>query len=172
MIEEVRSVRRSPSGEYRDVLVGRDGKVIWECPWQSNLIVDGMSRLLAALVKGDSQGRPVNWWAVGTGMESWDRSAPDSDPAWTRLQNETTRRELIPDKNIRFLGGIGHGVTNRLEISMTFFAANSIMPLREFGLFAGGNEKRESGLMINHRIHPRIDLQPGFRLQRTLHFTF
>ena len=44
--------------------------------------------------------------------------------------------------------------------------------LREFGLFAGGDTNPDSGILINHRVHPRIDLDDGFPIERILRLTF
>jgi hypothetical protein len=178
MLEESDLRGRLPVGECLDLLIGPRGQRLWASPWQRNLIAEGLRRLLAALVKGDPQGAPLAFWAVGTGEEVWDDGALPSDEARrtrTQLFNETGRKP-IPPGQVTFLGG---DFTNRLEISMEFIAAD-IPPgpgsqnwrLREFGLFAGGTDATNSGILINHRIHPRIDMQEGFTLQRTLRLTF
>jgi hypothetical protein len=167
-----------PRGACQDVLLGPEGEVIWRDPWRRNLIVDGLRRLLAALTMGDPQGVPLAFWAVGTGEEIWDDGTLPSEAARrtrTELYNETARKAIPPDQ-ITFLDGT---FTNRLEISMEFVATdipagpgNQNWRLRELGLFAGGDASANSGVLINHRIHPRIDMQPGFTLQRTLRLTF
>lgn len=166
----------TPAGEFRDILFDPDGKLVWETPWQHNLIVDALRRLLAALVKGDALGEPLSFWAVGTGEEVWDDGTLPPEAARrtrTTLFNETGRK-AIPAGQITFMGG---PFTNRLEITMEFTTADipggaTDWRLREFGLFAGGTTTAGSGILINHRIHPRIDLQAGFTLQRTLRLTF
>jgi hypothetical protein len=167
-----------PRGECLDILLGPRGERRWERPWQRNVIAEGLRRLLAALVKGDPQGTPLAFWAVGTGEESWDGGTLPSEEerrVRTQLFNETGRK-AIPPGQISFLGG---DFTNRLEISIEFIAAdippgpgNQNWRLREFGLFAGGTDATNSGLLINHRMHPRIDMQDGFTLQRILRLTF
>ena len=176
MIEEVFG-NRPPSGEYRDVLLGPRGLIIWEHPWRSNLIVAGLSGLLAEMFKGDREGVRIAWWAVGTGDQVWDNGTVPEESArrsWAALQNEAGRR-AIPADDIRYV----EGALNRLEIEVAFTTedippgeGNENRQLREFGLFVGGDENQNSGVMINHRIHPRIDMQTGFTLQRTLRFTF
>lgn len=178
MVEEIVFGDHFPKGEYRDILIGSQGDVLWETPWQRNLIVDGLRKLLAALIKGDPQGNPVAFWAVGTGQDVWDAGTVPPDAARrtrTQLYNETGRKS-IPPGQITFLGG---SFTNRLEITMEFTTAdippgagNQNWRLREFGLFADGTSAVNSGVLINHRIHPRIDMQAGFTLQRTLRLTF
>ena len=169
-----------PVGEYQDCLVGPDGEVIWTTPWQRNLIVENLRRLLAALLKGDTLGKPLTHWAVGRGEEDWD-SDPNKIPPeseryrWETLKNEVGRKPLT-EAQVVFLGGT---FTNQLQISMEF-TADDITPgennqnrrLREFGLFAGGSEGSGACVLINHRVHPRIDLEEGFTLQRTLRLTF
>lgn len=166
----------SVRGEHRDVLRAPDGRIVWERDWASNVIADSLRAVLAALVKGDPQGHPLGYWAVGTGATSWD-SPPGPPPDATRrtyahLVAEVGRKPVSPG-SITFLGG---AFTNRLEIISSFTSADVAgplpQPLREFGLFAGGSAASGSGVLINHRAHPRIDMQPGFTLERTLHLTF
>jgi hypothetical protein len=165
-----------PAGRYRDRLLGRDGALLWERTWERNLIVDGLRSLLAALVKGDPQGAPVRFWAVGSGEAAWDAGTLPSEVARrtrTQLFTETARKQVLPG-HIAFLGGT---LTNQIEITTQFTTADipggpATWSLREFGVFAGGTPASGSGLMLNHRIHPRIDMQQGFTLERTLRLTF
>ena len=162
-----------PAGEYRDVLIGPGGRVQWETPWQRNLIVNNLRKLLAALVKGDPQGHAASYWAVGAGQAAWDAGPVPSEQdrrQLVQLYAETGRKAIGPGQ-IKFLGG---AFTNQLEITAEFTSADIAgdMSLREFGLFAGGGGAANSGVLMNHRIHPRIDMQPGFTLQRTLRLTF
>jgi len=161
------------SGTHRDVLRDADGRVVWVRDWQHNVLVTSLRALLAALVKGDPQGHPLGWWAVGSGAVSWDNPPgppPDATrQTYTHLIAEVGRK-AIPGGSVAFLGG---AFTNRLEIISSFTTADvPAGPLREFGLFAGGTVAANSGVLINHRAHPRIDMQPGFTLERTLHLTF
>jgi len=166
-------VNLSPSGVHRDVLRGPHDEVVWVGEWGHNVVVDGLRALLAALVKGDPQGHPLGWWAVGAGAASWD-APPGAPPDATRqtfaqLVAEVGRKAITTGA-VMFLGG---SFTNRLEIISSFTTADvPAGPLREFGLFGGGTAAASSGVLINHRAHPRIDMQPGFTLERTLHLTF
>jgi hypothetical protein len=159
-------------GEHRDVLLDASGALVWERAWADNVIVDSARNLLAALIKGDAQGAPIARWAVGAGEATWDGSGPPPDAirrTRTQLFQETGRKPLSPGQ-ITFLGGT---FTNRLEITSTFTTAEvPAGPLREFGLFAGGSNAANSGVLVNHRVHPRIDMQAGLTLQRTLRLTF
>ncbi len=69
-----------PTGEYRDVLVEEHGRPVWVRDWQRNLIVDNLRKVLAALVKGDSQVTRLGYWTVGSGDPAWDSGTlpPDS----------------------------------------------------------------------------------------------
>jgi hypothetical protein len=159
-------------GEHRDMLLGPDGEVVWERPWASNVIVDSLRNLLAALVKGDPQGVHLGFWAVGSGEAAWDSAPAPADAVRrtrTTLYNETGRKPISPAQ-IAFIGG---SFTNRLEILSSFTTADvPAGPLREFGVFAGGSAAPGSGVLVNHRVHPRIDMQTGLTLQRTLRLTF
>jgi hypothetical protein len=176
MAEETVLQNGFPKGEHRDILLDPSGEVIWERPWQSNLIVDGLRSLLAGLLKGDAAVSRLNFWAVGVGADAWDDGAlPTEEERRERtiLFTEVGRKPL-DDSQITFVGGT---ITNQLEIT-TDFVVEDLMAgpenrqLREFGLFANGNPTPGNGLLINHRIHPRIDMQEGFTLQRVLRLTF
>lgn len=176
-----------PRGIYCDQLIDPAGQLVWRRPWQSNLIVSGLSLALAALAKGE--GAPLAIWAIGTGDVLWDQGvslpAPEARRLFTQLQRETGRETidqinfLSPDDSSAEPPPVA-GVTNRLEIRASFTLSSvsdagnpENLQLREFGLFSGGTAAiANSGRLINHVIHPRIDLQAGFTLQRTLRLTF
>ncbi|PSR18694.1 hypothetical protein C8255_06115 [filamentous cyanobacterium CCP3] len=176
MAEETILQNGFPKGEHRDILLGPNGEVIWERPWQSNLIVDGLRSLLAGLLKGDAAVSRLNFWAVGTGEREWDEGdLPNDDDRRMRIElfNEVGRKRL-DDGQITFVGGT---ITNQLEITTDFVvddlaAGLENRQLREFGLFANENTTLGNGLLINHRIHPLIVMQEGFTLQRVLRLTF
>ena len=167
-----------PKGEYCDTLYDVTDQIVWQTPWRSNLIVNGLSRLLAALVKGDEAGDALAFWAVGIGNSDWDTGTnlPNEDERrnFTTLVNETGRKVIEPNDIIFFPSG---SLSNQIEISVQFTAADiaSDAPenrqLREFGLFAGGTTSRGTGRLINHRIHARIDLEDA-PLERVLRLTF
>lgn len=167
--------RAFPAGEYRDVLIDGEGRILFESPWRRNLIVNTLRKLLAAHIKGDTQGKPIAYWAIGAGQASWDGGGAlpsDADRRNLVQLYRETGRKTVPAGQIKFLGGT---LTNQLEIRSEFTAGDisgADKSLREFGLFAGGSSAANSGLLINHRIHPRIDMQAGFTLQRTLRLTF
>jgi hypothetical protein len=177
MAEETVFKNCFPKGEHRDILLGPSGEVIWERPWQSNLIVDGLRSLLAGLLKGDAAVSRLNFWAVGTGDEIWDNGTLPKEKErreCTVLFTEVGRKRL-DESQITFVGGT---ITNQLEITTDFVVDDLVAGpeenrhLREFGLFASGETDPNTGLLINHRIHPRIDMQSGFTLQRVLRLTF
>jgi hypothetical protein len=176
VLEEEIARRAWPTGEVRDVLVDGAGRPVWTRDWQHNLIVNGLRNVLAALVMGDAQGAPADFWAIGTGDPSWDSGnvPPDSSRlTLTQLYTETARKPLGVGQ-ITFVGGT---FTNRIEVTAEFDTTDipggpATWSLREFGLFSGGSAAANSGVLINHRIHPRIDMQAGFTLQRTLRLTF
>jgi hypothetical protein len=175
MIEEILLKYYSPQGKFQDALIDIRGDVIWQTPWQSNLIVEGLRRVLAALMKGEGQG--LTFWAVGTGQDSWDNTKPSDEERRqiTQLYNETKRKPIPPEQMI-FMGNNDSSLSNELQIRMNFLAEDIPVigdrRLREFGLISGGTVDPNTGILINHVIHDRIDLQEGFTLQRTLRLTF
>jgi hypothetical protein len=173
MIEESLSPYCYPQGKFQDTLVDPEGQIIWQTPWQANLIVNGMRGVLANLVRG--QGTSLTHWAVGRGDASWDNPQEEKPKdeerrEWTNLKVETGRQKLSHIQLIE---------SSTLQITANFTMDNIFPPkkledfqLREFGLIVGGNSKLNSGCLINHRIHARIDLQEGFTLKRTLRLKF
>jgi hypothetical protein len=180
MTEEIIFHHHYPQGEYRDILVGPQGDIVWERPWQHNLIVEGMSRLLAALLKGDRRSASLTHWAVGAGMTEWDRGSQPTDNDLrkrTKLYQETARIPIASGRGIDFLSnGTPTGkMTDKLAITINLTAdqlPDDRQQLREFGLFAGGKNTPNDGFLINHRIHSLIEMKRGFTLQRTLRLTF
>lgn len=178
MIEEPLFKYYLPRGEFQDTLSDSAGNIIWQTPWQPNLIVNGLRNVLAALVKGE--GQPLTFWAVGTGRDAWDSVPPGESLNAERLQltqlYRETKRKPIPANQMTFVGSTPASPSNQLQIRVDFVAADiptiGDRQLREFGLISGGTAASNTGVLINHRIHPRIDLQEGFTLQRTLRLTF
>lgn len=178
MIEKLQFKACYPQGKFQDVLLDPNGDRVWRTPWQHNLIVNGFRTALAALVKGE--GQPLTFWAVGTGRDAWDTEFPgdalDAERVLLTQLYRETKRKLIPADQMVFVSEIPSSRSNQLQIRVDFLAEDiSVMgdrQLREFGLFAGGTADPNTGILINHRIHPRIDLQEGFTLQRTLRLTF
>jgi len=166
-------------GYYNDLLIDAHDRVREDRGWRANLIVEGCNRLLAALMKGQQGLGGILYLAVGEGVKEWDGALPQPQPAATRLSKEILRRPIAAE-DIIFLDSAGQPSatpTGRLQISIELsradFPANGFRPVREFGLF-GGNATAavDSGFMINHVIHPRIDITPGLTLCRTLRLDF
>jgi hypothetical protein len=180
MTEEIIFHHHYPKGEHRDILIGPQGDIVWERPWQSNLIVNGLSCLLAGLLMGGEQDLSLTHWAVGAGNEEWDSEGQPSEDERrerTTLFHETARMPISPGRGINFFPGelSIDGMTEKLEIIINLTAEQiqgHNKQLREFGLFAKGEDDLNSGVLINHRIHPLIEMKRGFTLQRTLRLTF
>jgi len=96
-------------------------------------------------------------------------------PDDTHLAAEIARQALTPEQ-IVYLDDAGEPSetpTNCLEVAAEFkgknLVSNGFQSLREFGLFGGdATDVPDSGFMIDHVIHPRIDLSPGDTLERNL----
>lgn len=172
MIQETIYTPGYPRGEYQDTLIGPQGEIIWQRPWQHNLIVVGMGELLARRMKGDDLDR-IAWWAVGAGDEGWDIEPNEKVKEANEKKSRTDLVSLvkkipIEPSYIVYAGGISPNIpTNTLEIKMDFTVPEIPQgPLREFGLMS------DRGVLINYHIHPRIDLTQGSTLRRTLHLSF
>ena len=166
-------------GCYHDALADSQGRVLWESSWRSNLIVLKCNLLLAALMKRHEGIQGILYWTIGEGEEEWDSIRPHPHLTTIRLSHEVARQVIAADQ-IVYLNDSNEPTetpSNRLEVSAEFrgedFVSNGIQPLREFGLFGGdATEELNSGFMIDHVIHPRIDLTAELTLIRKLRLTF
>ena len=149
-----------------------------------NLIVDSIGRLAAARFRGGTDFGGLQMWAVGFGQPSWDVRweggfPPTTDPSATRLVNEIGRLPLSiagSDSYMTFVdqnGNPADGLTNRLLVRRQFGRDDANGDWREFALF-GGNATlhRDSGIMINHKIHRIITKTPDMTVERNIIFTF
>ncbi len=165
-------------GRWRDERMDEHGRVLCAGEWRSNRVVDGNSRLLAALMKGEPGVGGLRYWAFGTGEDGWDALLPSPRPGDTRLTGEVARQALTPEQVI-YLDAAGNpsdAPTERLQVTTVLRGSDigsGAQRLREFGLFGGdATDAADSGTLVNRVIHPRIDLGPGDTLRRTLHLTF
>jgi hypothetical protein len=158
-------------GQYYDQVWDRQGKLIADKGWQSNIVVASTWPLLAGLLKNDPALRGILFLAVGAGNPAWDGVRIPASPATEHLADEIGRR-AIPAEDIIYLdpeGGMVATPRLRLGLSVSLSWPDESLTLREFGLFGGNaTEDRESGYLINYVIHPRIDLAPGATLARRL----
>ncbi len=162
-------------GRFHDVVRTSDGQVVEDLGWRSNLIVDSAWRLLAGLLANEEGLGGVVHWAVGRGHRSWDDAPVHPDPDTSSLHAEFARTRIRRD-DIRYLsdderpqGELGP----RLETRSRFSWPDQPRTLREFGVYGGGRGAGgRAELLVNHVIHPRIDLAPGMVLDRRLRLSF
>lgn len=139
-----------------------------------NLIVKSFLKLVMALCKGQSGYGGIQYWAIGSGADSWDTSTPSPEINATRLTNEIGRIAISPAE-IVFVdegGAVSLTPTNIIQITHTFGADDCNGKWREFGIF-GGNATSEanSGIMINKKHHNIITKTSDMTIERTMKFT-
>lgn len=168
------SFARNFIGEVRDVIKYKDGRV--EVREGYNVVVNDITKLIAALLKQEAGYSGVQYWAVGSGLGGWDDVNPPA-PAATGTQLVTEiGRKAIPGTAVKFLDA-GDAetptVTNKLQIKLTFNYADCNGSWREFGIF-GGNATgaANSGVLINHKTHGLIVKTDSMEIERTIKFTF
>ena len=174
-------------GEYRDVL-SRNGEVIVDTGWQSNVIVADYGRFLAALMKKDfKQTVGIDYMAVGSGSENDEqfktrvkdffKSTPESEDYWVWAK-------VIDVSDIKYLNpndGEVTDVTNRLRIEVTFEKnepSGDSFKFKEFALL--GIDKKSDGtfdtekmfFFINYVDHGLITKDENMELTRTIILTF
>jgi len=161
-------------GEVTDRLIdAKTGEVIEERKY-NNLVVDNCSVLIAGLMKSSLNG--VQYFAVGSGSSSWNNASLPSPVATdTKLLAETYRKAITP-ADIVFLDSSNEESlqpTNRLQITVTFNEDEANGELRELAIFGGNaTSTKDSGYMLNRKIHPLIYKTSGMKLERIIRFTF
>ncbi len=161
-------------GEVRDVIKHKDGRV--EVREGYNVVVNDITKLIAALLKQEAGYAGVQYWAVGNGNGSWDDVNPPA-PAVTDTQlTSEIGRKAIPGTAVKFLDGADAEtptVTNKLQIKLTFNYADCNGSWREFGIFGGNaTATANSGVLVNHKTHGLIVKTDSMEIERTIKFTF
>lgn len=160
--------------EVIDTIINEDGTK--EVRNYYNTVVDDCSKLIAVLMSNQARQKGIAFWAVGTGDSSWaNDNLPVPQVTNKKLVNETFRKEVLPE-NITFIDADNKpttAFTNKLQITMLFKENEALGELREFSLWGGNaTPAKDSGIMINHKIHPIIWKTDKMQLQRIIRLTF
>ena len=167
------------NGYYRDSLSNPKRLTLWKSGWCANLVVRSCNVLLATLMKRHEGMQGILHLAVGEGEDKWDGSRPRPQLTTTQLAKEVARQALGMDQ-IVYLDNAYEPTENpskRLQVTAELRAEdinrNGNSTLREFALF-GGDATIEpgSGFMINHVIHPKIELTEELTLIRKVRLDF
>jgi len=163
-------------GEVFDYFVYPDGRKVLAREPDHNLIVANCSVLIACLMKGESGYAGAAYWALGSGSETWSDVAPPSPLTSDTQLTAETYRKAITSGDMEFLdvdNNTSVTPTNKIQITVTFTETEANGPLREFGIFGGlADGTANSGLMINHKIHPLIYKTSALQLERVLRLSF
>jgi hypothetical protein len=166
---------RKITGKYRDIITYEDGRVEIK-PWDYNCIINDVVKLITCLFKSQSGYAGLTYWAVGSGVSTWDSTNPPvAVPTDTKCINEIGRI-AIPTSGIEFLdsnGVVTTTVTNCIRVTVTFAPTDCIGTWREFSIF-GGNATAtlNSGIAINHKNHAVLSKTNTMTVQRQIIFTF
>lgn len=159
-------------GEITDKIY-KNGKLI-DVRVGHNLIVNSFLNLAMALMKGENGYSGIQYWAIGSGADSWDDTTPDPEINATRLTNEIGRVAILPAE-IKFVDAEYEesvNPTNILQIEHTFGTADCNGKWREFGLFGGNaTTTTNSGILINKKHHAVITKTSDMTIDRTMRFT-
>ena len=167
----------------------RSGSLVDPGKWKRNLIVSKVGSLLAWFMHG-GVGAPsgIQYYALGSGLTSWD--AAPAYPAATDTQLETelvdggglaTSRKVPTITYLDASLAVVAGPTNILNLSVIYDynELNSNTPpaqnvWREFGVFGGDASATtpNSGYMINHVVTGAFTKTAQLKVQRTVRFTF
>ena len=162
------------TGEYIDTIRYKDGRV--ETRKGKNLIVDGVYKLIASLMIGKEEYKPLCFWAVGKGQDLWSNDAPPQpNPSDTKLLAEIGRKAIIPGDMtwVDDRGEVSSSPTNRIKVRATFGYNDCVGVWREFGIFGGNaTSSKDSGIMIDRKTHGTITKTREMELDREIIFTF
>lgn len=172
-MQEQIQLLNSCTGVYRDIITYADGTQ--KVTDDHNLIVKDILKLVACLMKNQSGYKGIGYWAIGSGNASWDTTPGNATLDDTRLTNEIFRKAITAD-NISFVDDSGNDtqtITNKLRVKCTFLASEAVGSWREFAIFGGNaSASANSGLMINHKVHGRMDKDNATSIERQIVFTF
>lgn len=170
LIEDSKHIHMT--GETLDRIFYSDGRV--EEIAGHNLVVSSFANLIMCLLKRQSGYLGIQYWAVGTGLSSWDTSLPNPSLSDTKLTSELGRVSIDPSE-IKFLTSDfieTSSPTNIIQISHVFGSQDCNGTWREFGIFGGNaTSALNSGIMINKRNHSVITKTSDMSIERTLRFT-
>lgn len=160
-------------GEFTDTITYENGEV--EVREGQNLIVDSICNLIACLLKVKEGYTGLSYWAIGIGEEEWDDNEVAPSLGDTQLVNEIFRKP-IQREDIHFLDENyqeTERVTNRIGVKVLFTSSEANDNWREFGLFGGdATNIKDSGIMINHKIHKALPKDSNMNVERYIRFTF
>ena len=132
-------------------------------PLSPNLVCFTALDLIGILLTGDASDG-IAFLAVGTGDPAWDAQSPPPDRSRTTLTAETYRIRLRPGIEINYDSGAG-----AVDVRVSLGPGVATGPLRELGLFGGpATAMPGSGLLVNHKVHDRIDKADGDTVDREL----
>jgi hypothetical protein len=183
-------------GEYRDIL-SRNGEVIVDTGWLSNVIVADYGRFLAALMKKDFEQKVgIDYMAVGSGskddaefksrvqsffgLESLEQPyKPESKDYWVWAKEIDDGWINYLDEKDNVVDDSDKNITNRLRIEVTFGKgepSKETLGFEEFALLGidkeSGSFVQEKLFFINYVGHGPITKDKSMVLTRTIILTF
>ena len=139
-----------------------------------NLVVTSFLNLVMCLVKQESGYNGIQYWAVGSGADSWDSDTPSPTLDETRLTAELGRVAISPTEMV-FLDEdyeVSATPTNIIQVTHLFGEDDCNGVWREFGLFGGNaTETTNSGIMVNKRHHAILTKTEEMTVERIMRFT-
>ena len=140
-----------------------------------NLVVNSLLPLLQCFLKGDTTYHGIQYWAVGSGSDTWDNdNTPDPTLTETILTSEIGRKAVTAD-GIKFVDSNfeeSETPTTTLEVTVTFGYDECNGSWREFGLFGGkASLTANSGTMINKKHHAVLTKTTDMVIERRIRIT-
>lgn len=162
----------SITGELIDEFI-RDGVVIEQFNKEFNVVVSDMLKVITGVIKSPTAS-PL-YLASGVGNPSWDVTPYSANTGNHALVNELFRKQILPD-SIAFIdneGNITEEPTNQLRMEATLDYDECNGDLRELAIFGlTASDTRNSGIMMNHKIHKVRAKDNTKIMRRVVKFTF
>jgi hypothetical protein len=177
-------VQKTTKGIWRDEVYRRDSTgaemLVEKSGWNSNLIVVGMPKLLAGLMKNDPTFTGgILYHAQGRGLISFDISVPVPPFNSTKLVDEYFRKPPDAISYVDNDGAPSVDITNSILIRTTldFDEANGPLDtgefIREQGIYGGSaTTLKDSGLLANLIFHKARFKDQSVKLIRFIRFIF
>ena len=153
------------TGQFQDTITYPDGRVEVR-DWQNNTICNGFKLLITSLFKGHASYSRLTYWAVGTGITA--STVNDSV-----LETEIGRKSISTSDMVWLdgTGAVSSSPTSTLLITLVFGVDEINGAWTEFGIFGGlATATKDSGTMINRKVHGTITKESGVTLERKMKF--
>lgn len=170
--EETGILKEISGVKVRDVITYRSTGKTEVIEHGHNLVVQGILPVIMGLMKGE-ESYCIQYWAVGSGADTWDVKTPEPIASETKLTKEIGRKAVLKS-NMKFADPVTYkdsvDPTRCIKITTTFYENDCNGTWREFGLFGGNaTTEKDSGSMIDKKHHGIITKTTDMVIERQIY---